>query len=152
MHKIETEIEIKAPAERVWALLIDLPSYPSWNPFVRSIEGTLEAGRTLTVFIKPPGAKGMQFTPKVLAVEPNRELRWKGKLLFPGIFDGEHYFRIEVKPEGGLTFRQGETFSGVLVPFLRRSLDNAARQGFIAMNEALKREAENPIAANSLDS
>jgi hypothetical protein len=33
-------------------------------------------------------------------------------------------------------------FSGLLVPLLKRSLDGATKQGFIAMNEALGREAE----------
>jgi hypothetical protein len=43
-----------------------------------------------------------------------------------------------------LVFRQGEVFTGLLVPLLRRSLDGATKQGFIAMNEALELEAERP--------
>jgi hypothetical protein len=43
---------------------------------------------------------------------------------------------------GGVTFHQGENFSGILVPLFRRSLDGPTKQGFVAMNEALKREAE----------
>ncbi|QXP82643.1 SRPBCC domain-containing protein [Methylococcus sp. Mc7] len=144
MHQLETQIEIEAPVEQVWSLLIDFPSYPRWNPFVRSVEGTLEVGQFLKVFIQPPGASGMWFRPTVLALQPNRELRWKGKLFLPGLFDGEHYFKLEAKPGGGTTFRQGETFSGLLVPLLRRSLDGATKQGFVAMNEAVKRQAEKP--------
>jgi hypothetical protein len=142
MHQLETQIEIEAPVEQVWSLLIDFPLYPRWNPFVRSIEGNLVIGQPLKIFIQPPGASGMRFRPTVLTVQPNRELRWKGKLLLPGLFDGEHYFKLEAKPGGGLTFRQGEIFSGILVPLFRRSLDGATKQGFIAMNEALKHEAE----------
>ena len=142
MHRIETQIEINAPAERVWSLLMDFPSYPRWNPFIRSIEGNPMVGQSLNVLIQPPGSKAMRFRPTVLKVEPNREFRWKGKLLVPGLFDGEHYFKLEPKPGGGLVFRQGEMFSGLLVPLLKRSLDGATRQGFIAMNEALRREAE----------
>jgi hypothetical protein len=142
MHILETQIDIDVPVERVWSLLIDFPSYPRWNPFVRSIEGILEVGQSLKVFIQPPGASGMRFQPIVLAAQPNRELRWKGKLFLPGLFDGEHYFKLEAKPGGGLTFHQGELFSGILVPLFRRSLDGPTKQGFVAMNEALKREAE----------
>jgi hypothetical protein len=142
MHHLDTQIDIEAPAERVWMLLTDFPFYPRWNPFVRSIEGMLEVGHSLSVFIQPVGGSGMRFRPTVLAVQPGREFRWKGKLLLPGIFDGEHYFRLQPKPGGGTTFHQGEIFSGILVPLLRRSLDGATKQGFIAMNEALKREAE----------
>jgi hypothetical protein len=141
MHRVETEIKIRASAERVWKLLIDFASYPRWNPFVRSIEGELLVGRNLSVFIQPTGSSGMRFRPTLLAVSPTRELRWKGKLLLPGVFDGEHYFKLETAPDGVL-FRQGERFTGLLVPLFRKSLNGATRQGFIAMNEALKREAE----------
>jgi hypothetical protein len=142
MHHLETQIGIDAPAERVWSLLIDFPSYPQWNPFIRSIEGIPEVGQSLKVLIQPQGANGMHFLPTVLAAQPNHELRWKGKFILPGLFDGEHYFKLEEKPEGGLTFHQGENFSGILVPLFRHSLDGPTKQGFIAMNEALKREAE----------
>ena len=145
MHRLETQIAIDAPAERVWSLLVDFPSHARWNPFVRSIEGRSEVGQSLKVFIQPPGSSGMHFRPTVVAVEPYREFRWKGKLLLPGLFDGEHYFKLEAKPGGGLIFHQGELFSGILVPLLRRSLDGATKQGFVAMNAALKREAPNGL-------
>jgi hypothetical protein len=142
MHRLETSIEISAPVERVWSLLVDFSAYPRWNPFVRSIEGTASAGESLRVVIQSPGSGGMRFRPEVLACVPNRELRWKGRLWMAGFFDGEHYFKIEPRSEGVL-FTQGEVFSGLLVPLFRRSLDGATRRGFILMNEALKREAEN---------
>jgi len=142
MHSLETEIEIRASAERVWELLTEFASYPRWNPFVRSIEGELIVGQNLSVFIQPPGSGGMRFRPTLLAVSPTRELRWKGKFLLPGVFDGEHYFKLETAPSGDVLFRQGERFTGLLVPLFRKSLDGATKQGFIAMNQALKREAE----------
>jgi hypothetical protein len=149
VHHLHTQIEISATVERVWSLLVDFPSQSRWNPFVRSIEGSLAVGQSLKVFIQPPGASGMRFRPTVLTVQPNRELRWKGKLVVPGLFDGEHYFKLEAKPAGGLTFHQGELFSGILVPLFRRSLDGATRQGLVAMNEALTREAEEPRSTDA---
>jgi hypothetical protein len=142
MHRLDTSIEINAPAERVWTLLMDFPAYGRWNPFVRSIEGNPAVGQSLKVFIQPPGGNGMRFQPRVLANQPKREFRWKGKVLVPGLFDGEHFYKLEPKSSAGVVFHQGEVFSGLLVPLFRRSLDGATRQGFVAMNEALKREAE----------
>ncbi len=142
MHRLDTQIEINAGAARVWSILMDFPGYARWNPFVRSIEGLAKIGEPLRVFIQPPGSRGMRFRPTVLAVEPERELRWKGKLVVPGLFDGEHFFVLEPSSAARLILRHGEAFTGLLVPLLRRSLDGATRQGFIAMNEALKREAE----------
>ena len=84
----------------------------------------------------------MKFRPKVLAAEPQREFRWKGKVVVPGLFDGEHFFKLEPKSDNRVVFHHGEVFTGLLVPFLKRSLDGPTKQGFIAMNEALKREVE----------
>jgi hypothetical protein len=141
MHHLETQIATDAPAERVWSLLMDVPSHTRWNPFLRSVEGNPVVGQSLKIFIQPPGARGMLFRPTVLVVKPDREFCWKGKLFVPGLFDGEHYFKLEPQPEGGLIFHQGELFSGILVTLFKKSLSGATKQGFVAMNEALKREA-----------
>ena len=140
MKKIETEID--ASAEKVWNILTDFPAHPSWNPFVREISGTPKTGKRLRVFIQPRDGKGMVFRPIVLTADENRELRWRGKLLFTGLFDGEHYFRIEPVSETRIRFVHGELFSGILVGLFAGSLDRGTAGGFREMNEALKKRAE----------
>ena len=140
--ELNGEIEIKASPETVWNLLTNVSRFPEWNPFIRRLRGKLEAGQKLVVFIQPSGARGMKFNPVVLKVEPNRELRWLGRLVFPGLFDGEHIFQIEPLGNGGVRFRQREIFSGVLVPLLKSSLEIDTRRGFNEMNQKLKELAE----------
>jgi hypothetical protein len=114
---------------------------PSWNPFIKSISGNLTQGARLSVYITPPGKSGMRFNPTVLTVRPERELRWLGHFLFPGVFDGEHYFLLESIGENQTRLTQGEKFSGLLVGLLSGTL-SATEAGFKAMNTALKCEAE----------
>jgi hypothetical protein len=143
MLEIRTEIEIDAPPHHVWAELANVAAHQSWNPFITHFAGELREGARLAVTIQPPGGKAMSFSPVVLAAQPDRELRWRGRVLLPGVFDGEHYFRIEPLESGRRSrFVHGERFSGVLVPFLEGRLQGATRQGFVAMNEALKRRVE----------
>jgi hypothetical protein len=142
MKELHTEIEIEASAERVWGLLTDFASYPQWNPFIRSISGQPAPGERLEVRIEPPGGRGMTFKPKVLNAEPNRELRWLGHLLVPGVFDGEHSLAIQPLGEARIRFVQREAFRGLLVPLFARSLDNNTQRGFEEMNRALKERAE----------
>ena len=137
---IETTIDIMAPPERVWEILTDFPAYPSWNPFIVSAYGKPTVGAWLEVHIQPKGKRALMFRPTVLVAEPDRELRWRGRMLLPGLFDGEHFFRIEDR-SGTVHFVQGETFSGLLVGLVRGTL-NATRSGFEAMNTALKERAE----------
>jgi hypothetical protein len=142
MKELYTEIEIQASPERVWQVLTDLERFSQWNPFIRSAKGELKVGSQLEVLIQPPGSSKTMFYPRVLKVETNREFRWLGSLLIPGIFDGEHIFIIESIAENKVRFRHSEQFNGILVPLLWKSLDTNARQGFNEMNAALKKLAE----------
>jgi hypothetical protein len=142
MKELHSEIEIDAPAERVWHLLTDFASYPQWNPFIRRISGEPTRGERLEARIEPPGGRGMTFKPKVLKAEPNRELRWLGRLLVPGLFDGEHSFTIQSLEENRVRFVQREAFKGLLVPLFARSLETNTQRGFEEMNRALKECAE----------
>lgn len=142
MLEIHTEIDIAAKPERVWSVLMDFAAHPSWNPFLRSIAGVPQVGQRLVVSIQPQGGRAMTFKPMVMTAEPDREFRWRGRFLMPGIFDGEHFFQLQPLEGGRTRFVHGERFSGVLVPLARSGLQGPTQAGFAAMNQALKVRAE----------
>ncbi len=142
MKELRTEIEIQASAERVWQILTDFASFPKWNPFIRRAGGEPRIGARLVVFLQPSGAGAKTFRPEVLKAEPNRELRWLGHLLVPGLFDGEHIFTIEPLGANRVRFVQREIFTGLLVPLFAHGLDTGTLRGFEEMNRALKIQAE----------
>lgn len=140
-HQLHTEIEIDATPEAVWTVLTDLRSYPDWNPFITSAEGDVAEGARLVNRLEPPGGKPMTFKPTVTEVDDQRAFEWLGRLGIPGVFDGRH--RFELVPTGERTrLVHTEHLRGVLVPFLKRSLDTNTVAGFEAMNAALKDRAE----------
>jgi len=141
--EIRTEIEIEASAEGVWNLLTDFAHFPEWNPFIRQVKGSASTGNQLTVTIQPPGGKTMTFKPHVLDAQPNRQLRWIGRVLIRGLFDGEHSFGIEPLGENRVRLTHRERFSGLFVPFFSTG---RSQQGFEEMNKALKTRAEQPMA------
>ena len=140
-REIAAAIDIAAPAAKVWSILADLPAYASWNPFIVSAAGELATGSRLSIRAQPPGGAALRFRPLMLSVQPEREIVWRGQFLLPGLFDGEHAFRIE-PAESRVRFVQTERFSGVLIPVAPASLFQRIQQGFEAMNRALKRRAE----------
>jgi len=81
------------------------------------------------------------FKPTVQAVEPNQLVRWLGRLLLPGVFDGEHSLRLEAINSDHTRFIQSERFGGLLVPLLGGLLARTQR-GFEEMNQALKARVE----------
>lgn len=141
MKTIQTEILIDAEVSKVWDILMDFETYPKWNPFIKSISGEQKIGEKLTVSIKPPGGNGMTFKPKILAIHPPKEFRWKGQLGIPGIFDGEHFFLLEASQAGKTQLIHGENFSGILTSLFGKTLEKT-QEGFELMNKALKQECE----------
>ena len=141
MKEIKTDIVINAKPEKIWAVLTDFENHPVWNPFIKQISGTKEVGEQLIVKIQPPDSSPMRFKPQVLRLNPEKEFRWKGKFLVKGLFDGEHYFILNDNNDGTTTFIQGENFSGLFVMFFGKALEKT-KQGFMLMNEALKKQCE----------
>ena len=140
--EIKTEINIKATSEKIWEILTNFNEYPNWNPFIKYIKGNVAIGQKINVLIAPPAAKEMMFKPKVLSFVKNKELSWIGHLLFFGLFDGKHKFELVNNKNGTTTFIQSEVFKGLLVPFFKKQLNNATKNGFINMNSKLKELAE----------
>jgi hypothetical protein len=141
-RELRTGILIEAPPERVWELLTDFEGMPGWNPFITEISGELVEGERIRVHLKPPESKGMTLKPRLVRVEPGKELRWIGHLGIPGLFDGEHIFEIGGLPQGNTRFVQREEFKGLFAGLILRSIGDDTLQGFAGMNEALKERAE----------
>ena len=145
MQAVETGIDIAAPPWRVWRLLTDFDAYPAWNPFFTRVEGRPEPGARLRVRVEPPGRSALVLTPRVVALETGRALRWRGcLLLLPGLLDGEHAFELDWLAGGRATrLRHAARFTGVLAPLAGvGGVLDTTRRGLEAMDAALKRVAE----------
>lgn len=137
-HKeIKTTIQINATPQRVWEVLTDFDQYKNWNPFISLVKGDFIVGEKISIT-----AGGMKFKPEVLEYNKYEEIRWLGNLLFKGLFDGEHSFVIIDNGDGTSTFNHEEVFNGILVGLFSNKLDTETKEGFIQMNNELKKIAE----------
>lgn len=141
-REVLTRIDIDSSPESVWAVLSDLDSYPQWNPMIRTAAGDLEEGNRLRLRFEPRGGRGRTFRPRLMVVEPGRELRWKGNPGVPVMLESEHYFRLERKPDGNTVLVHNMVFYGILAPLLFGKLEASVLGPFEEMNRALKARAE----------
>ncbi|MGL4174118.1 MAG: SRPBCC family protein [Actinomycetota bacterium] len=149
-RSIESTITIAAAPAHVWAILTNFAAYPTWNEFITNITGPLHSGARLNVRIKPPQSRGMTFTPTIKIVDEARHLSWLGRFVVPGLFDGTHEFLLTPKGPDQTQFTQRETFRGVLVPALSRTLRHTS-EGFALFNQALKKRAESTAKPSTLN-
>jgi len=140
--ELSSTIDINAPAPVVWKMLVDFAAFSRWNPFITSAEGPLAVGGRLTLRMQPVGGAAITLRPSVVEVIEGHRLRWRGRLVMPGLFDAEHLFIVEPLGAGRSRLVQQEQFSGLLVSFFQRSLDRSTLPAFHAMNQALKERTE----------
>jgi hypothetical protein len=148
MQTLDASSEIDAPAELVWQVVSDLASYPQWNPFIVRATGEQRPGARLQVTIAAPGTRAVTFKPTVLDLRPGRLIRWKGRLVLPGLFDGRHALSVDPLDEGRSRFTTHEEVTGILLPFLGKVM-RASQQGFEQMAAAVKARAESLNAESS---
>ena len=51
MH-FEASADIQAPADRIWKILTDAPSYPAWDSGVTKVEGSIADGDKKTIDLR----------------------------------------------------------------------------------------------------
>jgi len=147
IHKtkeIRTEIIINAPKEKVWQVFTEFEKYSEWNPFIKNISGKISGKEKLKVTLQLKGKNPMMVKPVVQEYTPGEKFEWLGKTPL-GIFSGRHYFILESVSENQVKFIQGEKFTGWLTGPILKNIGSDTREGFIAMNRALKEQAENKV-------
>src|SRR5262245_46609060 len=97
MTTIESAIEIDAPAEPVWAILVDIAAYPEWNPFTPRVDTTLEVGTPIVLHVAMrPGTKRILQTEHVTVNDAGkRELGWAMKMGAPFVLRAQRIQRLE---------------------------------------------------------
>ena len=143
-RQLTAEIQVQASPDRVWEVLTDFAAYQEWNPFIIQASGQAVPGSRLDLRMRPPGRRTTRFRPEVLEADPGRKLRWLGRVLVPGLFDGEHSFTINPTGSGGVLVTQHEEFRGLLAPMLLALIAEPTLEGFHLMNRALKNRVEQP--------
>jgi hypothetical protein len=144
--EIRTEIEIDAPAAKVWQVLTNFSDYGSWNPVITSINGVPEVGTTINFKIQAaPGIEiPIPMCEILTASAATGELRWKGPAipLASDILSGEHYFIVQEINANQVRFLHGEDFTGLASGLLKPLLEQRLHDSYSEMNRALKSRCE----------
>ena len=130
------DVNIRARAEAIWAILTDAKAFPDWNSTVTSVEGQIREGETLR--LRVPGTD-RTFSPKVSGVVPCERMTWTGG--FSPVFKGVRTFELRPRNDGSTDFAMTERFWGLMLPMLKGSLPDFGPV-FERYASDLKHEAE----------
>ena len=129
---------IQASPEKIWRVLTDLNSWPSWDPFCERVEGQAVLGRKIKIFSKL--SPGRAFPVKIVELTSAKRMTFSGGMPF-GLFRGVRTYTLAPRGQSGVTFTMHEVFGGPLLPLIGKSIPDMtdAFEKFVA---GLKARAE----------
>lgn len=139
--RIETSIDIDAPAGQVWAALVDFPSYADWNPFVIRVRGAPVVGEAVRLTVVLGGRK-MGRTHVVSRVDAPTTLAWTIRSNAPWWIRGERVQRVEALGPNRCRYTNDEQVHGLLGGIVGPLMGASVRAGLEAAGQGLKAHCE----------
>ncbi|GAC1612033.1 MAG: hypothetical protein NVS3B26_30920 [Mycobacteriales bacterium] len=136
-------VEIDAPQQLVWDVLVDFARYGDWNPYTVRVEATLSLGADVVLTLPTPGRPGetMTTTETMRVIDPPRHLQYDTADRLAGILAVRDQWVADLGGDRS-SYRTADVFSG---PHAQRAFDLQGawvKAGFDAVAQALKERAE----------
>lgn len=149
-HHPSASIDIDAALDVVWGVMLDLPSYPEWNPFAYQIDGDTSVGSPILIHVRWTNGKEVTSPERITVVEPpatgadgvrraTLAYDYEGFPAKIGLVRGRRYQRLSQRDGSPTTYDTVEEFSGPLVRFAG---PGRVAEGFRRHAAALKDRAE----------
>lgn len=144
-------IDIDAPLQLVWQVMLETEAYGEWNPFVVRADTPQPPamGNPIVLQVRWANGKGTTSPERISYLQPPEAERgttcaclsyvyegWPARL---GLVRGTRHQRLTQQPGGPTTYHTVEEFSG---PLVRLAGPGRVAEGFRRHAEALKRRAE----------
>lgn len=144
-HSYEAEATIAAPVERVWAILQDGASYPSWGSGITQLDGSITDGQRIRFLTEVAGKR--KFKVKVAVDDAAHTMTWTGGMPF-GLFRGVRTFRVEPAAPGTTHFHMREEYTGPMVKTIWKQMPDLG-PSFVQFATALQARAESDAASSA---
>ena len=138
---IEHVLDIAAPPALVWAVIIDLPRYGEWNPFVVCCRSSLVVGDPIDMRVRLFAFAQPQ-RETILEHVPGQRLCYGIERTRVGALASRRSHEVGPNGVGGARYRSYFELSGWLAGTVRLLLGTRLRAGFTAMSRAIQQRAE----------
>ncbi len=136
-------VEIDAPVEHVWSVLVDYARYPDWNPYTVRVDTILELGADVVLHLPDPSRPGETFTTleHMRVIDAPHHLQYDTGDSFPGLLAVRDQW-IDDLGDGRSSYRTTDVFTGEAAEAIYRMQVEWVTAGFNATAHALKSRAE----------
>jgi hypothetical protein len=138
---VRAEIDIDAPIDRCWQILVDLDHYEAWNPFTPRVESTLRVGDPIHLHVRMSGERLMHRVETVTRNQPHT-LGWGTKMGGGFLLSAERIQVLTAIDEDRTRYMTQDSFTGWLRPLVLGLYGKAMERGFADCAMGLKKAAE----------
>lgn len=135
-------VEIDAPIELVWSVLVDFPRYGEWNRFTPSVECAGQPGSPVVMDVRMPGTKPRRQVEVLNVMEAPTRLAWGMRMGAAWVLVANRYQVLEPLGPGRTRYTSTDSLSGMLAPLVRTLYAEPMRAGFALAAAGLKERCE----------
>jgi hypothetical protein len=147
--KLDESVEVEAPAESVWQLLVDLPRYGEWNPFVIAAESSLAPGDPIRMQVQLFDSFSQSQTETMVEFEPGRRFCYGLGPMPLGSLTSHRCHSVEALGEDRCRYTSHFELSGWVAVIVRALMGSRLERGFAANTAAVKERAEELARAST---
>jgi len=140
--EIRNAVDIDAPADVVWRVLIDFSSYGEWNPFQVECSTTLVPGEPIDMLVQLGDGDPTPQSEVIVAVDPGRSFSYRMKPAPLGLLRSLRTVRVVDAGEGRSRFESEFTMSGLASGLLKAKMGRDLGERFASVAAALGPRAE----------
>ena len=126
----------------MWDILSDFEKYPEWNPFTYKVEGILQIGQKVDLYVQMKAGDQRVQSEEVCAVKKPKHMAWKMQMGSSLILAARRDQFIEVIDDKSCSYETIDAFQGLLTPVVMGLFKKHIENGFNKLAEALKKRAE----------
>jgi hypothetical protein len=142
-------VEIDAPQDFVWSIVVDFASYGEWNPYTFRVDAALELGSDVVLHLPDPSKPGESFTTleHMRVIQAPHHLQYDtGDSFAPMLATRDQW--VEDLGDGRSSYRTTDVFEGPGADVIYDMQQEWVTAGFNATAYALKEYAEKRWAAS----
>lgn len=136
--RIEQRVGVRAPAERIWDVITDLPRWDGWNPVERAVEGRIGFRTPISLTEALPHLPERRVTAVIGEWQPESQLVWIEKRGW--MFNVIRYYEIETLAPGSCIVSTGALYSGLRGEGFHDKHRKAIKAAYAEVVEALRRQ------------
>lgn len=141
--EVRTEIDIAAPPQAVWDVLVKIDGWPEWNTTVAKATGTaaLDGDLDVTMFAEDGVSDGPRYQPKIIQLDAATHLEWRATMLAGFVFTNDKVVQLQPTATGTKVIHI-ERFSGMMLPLMTGVMNEGVPPILNTMNKDLKSRVE----------